>query len=130
MNGLLFLLLLLGFSKKDGNAAAPGAPTPTSAAPPGPFAFPQVLPASTVPTRVPSGPLLSPKFILYKPLNQPVIDRAVQILRDPTAKTETIEPDPSGQPGLVRFLKLTTNGKTNVVAFRPNPNFKPATVPA
>lgn len=126
MDPIAFFLLL--YAATQGRGSGGGGST---------FAFPKVPPAppvdAPIPASVPSGPTFGKQWLLYQPLNQAVINRAVALLRDPTAKTETIEPDPSGKPGQVRYLKLEApKGKLTVTAWRPNPNFgaaTPATAP-
>ena len=114
---LLILFLLLSGGKKSGSPRSPGPPA---------FQYPPVqpVPDAPIPASVPSGPTFSKQWLLYKPLNEAVIARAMQLLKDPNAKVETIERDPAG-PGLVRYLKLNAPpGKTSVTAWRPNPAYQ------
>jgi hypothetical protein len=117
---LLFLLLA---SRRKGAAwqpsytlhhASPHGSHPST----GPAAFP-LPPATLVPASMPSGPTFAETWKPYAPLNQAVIARAEQLLRDPSAPHEVIEPDPAGQ-GKVRYLKLNAPpGHWSVTAWKP-----------
>jgi hypothetical protein len=84
----------------------------------GPAAFP-VPPGELVPASMPSGPTFGAGWVPYDPLNQAVIARAEQLLRDASAPHEVIEQDPAGA-GKVRYLKLNAPpGHWTVTAWRP-----------
>ncbi len=126
---LLLLYLLMKASERGGSGPVVRSPGPPA------FRYPPVqpVPDAPIPASVPSGPTFSKQWLLYKPLNEAVIARAMQLLKDPNAKPETIERDPSGQGGMVRFLKLNAPpGKTSVTAWRPNPAYQApgAVIPA
>lgn len=94
--------------------ASPHAAHPST----GPAAFP-VPPTGLVPAMMPSGPTFAPSWAPYHPLNQAVIARAEQLLRDPAAPHEVIENDPAGA-GKVRYLKMNAPpGHWSVTAWKP-----------
>lgn len=118
MDPILGLLLLLAFSRK-GSGGGPAIFTSTPGT--GPSAFPPV-PASHAQPPAPSPSVQAgKKWQVYHPLNQAVINRAVQLLHDQTMKVndERIEKDPASG-GVVRYLKTAApQGKISVTAWKP-----------